>query len=752
MTPTPQTPRSPTQIEYQIGVEEECPPVVEMSGMECRVDAMSITDIAAAAATASPPQHGIDEAGVEMEQAIDRMEDPCTADRPASQPIQESSFSYKAYLRAMSCALVNLLPFPWRARQPRCVLLGRRYDFSDLDDHEAFQSDFTSRLLFTYRHGFQPLASPAERGRRPLSEESSLMNSKLAYFFRSRGLRQAPVLTSDSGWGCMIRVFQMAVAQALMQLYFGRNWRRPQKPSGICVNRKELLYWRTNQQKGRRSYSLDPRLRTGRPSPEEVLSLMVGTELGNGDLCREASEAGEFNTDEIPGPYKTDSPGAPPIQLGQFNQDHNRFSDELYPWSLLPILKLFRDDPSARFSLHRIVAVGRLHLGIQAGAWFGPTSCSDSIAMLIAGSRIPGIPGNTPENQRSLIIYPPHASQGTRLSVYHSKHGEISRNQVRRFFFQSSLETPGNANGLYHLLPDEVDVDVGDSRHQLPPANAPPRQPILPRRSFSQPESLEGPSLYSKSSQADVLRRMSSDPDRSVSTVSNTVVIFLSFRLGLESLNLRYQPFLQSCFGMPQFQGLAGGGPLTSAYWFVAANDQQLYFLDPHSPIQPAMQELGYCVSVCSGERSRKAESRTTSSSPEVSGRPLWASKRSASEAAFSREPHRERVLKEEEWTLIPGLKINNQACSKEVIDQMFFPSEPKQLSWSALNPSMTLVFLCQSWLLFEDLLIRLQEVDSEGLISVVDEEGFGATLRGKSAEAAHNLTFDSAEDGFYLL
>ncbi|KAA8532524.1 hypothetical protein F0562_032660 [Nyssa sinensis] len=67
------------------------------------------------------------------------------------------------------------------------------------DGLAAFIEDFSSRILMTYRKGFDAIG-----------------DSKY---------------TSDVNWGCMLRSSQMLVAQALLFHRFGRSWRKPmQKP------------------------------------------------------------------------------------------------------------------------------------------------------------------------------------------------------------------------------------------------------------------------------------------------------------------------------------------------------------------------------------------------------------------------------------------------------------------------------------------------------------------------------------------
>lgn len=65
----------------------------------------------------------------------------------------------------------------------------RYFIYVELD---LIRRDVQSRLWCTYRKGFVPLGRPQ--------------------------------LTSDKGWGCMLRCGQMLLAQALLDLHLGRDW------------------------------------------------------------------------------------------------------------------------------------------------------------------------------------------------------------------------------------------------------------------------------------------------------------------------------------------------------------------------------------------------------------------------------------------------------------------------------------------------------------------------------------------------
>lgn len=95
----------------------------------------------------------------------------------------------------------------------------------------AFYHDFYSRIQLTYRSGFSPLPSSPSSG--PVNSVanafSSMMTNLNASIGRSMSIgnlgdTQPPTgLSSDTGWGCMLRTGQSLLANALMDVHLGRG-------------------------------------------------------------------------------------------------------------------------------------------------------------------------------------------------------------------------------------------------------------------------------------------------------------------------------------------------------------------------------------------------------------------------------------------------------------------------------------------------------------------------------------------------
>jgi cysteine protease ATG4 len=80
-----------------------------------------------------------------------------------------------------------------------------------------FLDDFESRIWMTYRSNFPPIARSHDAG----------SESGLSWSVRLRNLTEREGFSSDTGWGCMIRSGQSLLANALIMLHLGREWRRP---------------------------------------------------------------------------------------------------------------------------------------------------------------------------------------------------------------------------------------------------------------------------------------------------------------------------------------------------------------------------------------------------------------------------------------------------------------------------------------------------------------------------------------------
>lgn len=202
------------------------------------------------------------------------------------------------------------------SRNSPVLLLGKCYHFKVEDDEspteeacceatdedfamgnvEAFRRDFASRVWLTYREEFPPLPGST--------------------------------LTSDCGWGCMLRAGQMMLAQALILHLLGRDWT-----------------W------------------------SEALTLQpLDTETWTTTAAKRLVASLEASLQGSPGSSELKSSEKPPTQAFCSAEEADAHLKEMYHRTLV---SWFGDSPSSQLGIHQLVQLG-LALGKQAGDWYGP--------------------------------------------------------------------------------------------------------------------------------------------------------------------------------------------------------------------------------------------------------------------------------------------------------------------------------------------------------------------------------------------
>ncbi|XP_053320823.1 cysteine protease ATG4D [Spea bombifrons] len=169
-------------------------------------------------------------------------------------------------------------------------LLGVPYNFRLDEDIERFQNDFVSRVWLTYRRDFPAL--------------------------------EGTPLTTDCGWGCMIRSAQMLLAQGLLVHLLSREW-----------------FWPGS-------------LYTQLVDMEPIRSSSNTLHFGPASLMK-------YPQDRAPSP-RSAVPHRRHLQNPHQEQIHR------------DILRWLSDHPSAPFGLHRMVSLGG-SFGKKAGDWYGPS-------------------------------------------------------------------------------------------------------------------------------------------------------------------------------------------------------------------------------------------------------------------------------------------------------------------------------------------------------------------------------------------
>ncbi|XP_068563758.1 cysteine protease ATG4C [Cebidichthys violaceus] len=240
-----------------------------------------------------------------------------------------------------SWALKSKTPF---SRNSPVFLLGKCYHFKAADDDsvaeacceasdedsvmgntEAFRNDFASRVWLTYREKIPPLPSST--------------------------------LTSDCGWGCMLRAGQMMLAQALILHFLGRDW-----------------IW------------------------SEAMSLQpLDTETWTTTAARRLVASLQSS------PRSSDE-GSQPTHQAQARGSAEEADAHLKEMYHRTLVSWFGDSPSAQLGLHSLVRMG-LTMGKQAGDYYGPAVVAYILRKAVEEAMDPGLAGITTYVSQDCTVY-----------------------------------------------------------------------------------------------------------------------------------------------------------------------------------------------------------------------------------------------------------------------------------------------------------------------------------------------------------
>ncbi|KAL7845497.1 hypothetical protein AOLI_G00236890 [Acnodon oligacanthus] len=196
------------------------------------------------------------------------------------------------------------------------ILMGQSYLLNSEDEVERFRLAFGSRVWLTYRKEF------------PQLEGSNL--------------------TSDCGWGCMLRSGQMLLAQGLVVHFLPLDWRWPECPQLTDVDFEVL--------------------RPRSPSRTAAISIpSFSSSWGAGMTQKQSSSIA--------------SEGLKRAHSGRFQSGREPQAEGLHR----RVVSWFGDQPSAPFGVHRLVELGK-ESGKRAGDWYGPSLVAHILRKAVARS------------------------------------------------------------------------------------------------------------------------------------------------------------------------------------------------------------------------------------------------------------------------------------------------------------------------------------------------------------------------------
>ncbi|KAA0722016.1 Cysteine protease ATG4D [Triplophysa tibetana] len=240
--------------------------------------------------------------------------------------IQESSGELDEVdrLKAKFMSAWNNVKYGWAVKSKTAfnatsplILMGQSYVFNTEDEVDRFRQMFVSCVWLTYRREFPQLEGSA--------------------------------LTTDCGWGCMLRSGQMLLAQGLMRHFMPPDWR-----------------WADCHPLSDVDFEV---LRPRSPSRPAGMSLPSFTSSWSSPVAqRNPSSSSNEGQKRVPRQH---------LSVSQ-NPQVETFHRKVVSW--------FGDQPSAPFSVHQLVELGK-ESGKKAGDWYGPSVVAHMLRKAVAKTK-----------------------------------------------------------------------------------------------------------------------------------------------------------------------------------------------------------------------------------------------------------------------------------------------------------------------------------------------------------------------------
>ncbi|KAI4520320.1 hypothetical protein K525DRAFT_257674 [Schizophyllum commune Loenen D] len=481
--------------------------------------------------------------------------------------------------------------------------------FTDVDDGPSYATGSMKRWWKGKEAAGAGAATDTEvLGRRSVKRASPMGKekepSKGALSTLTSALTGRRGLTSDAGWGCMLRTGQSLLANALVVAWMGRDWRRPDADA-ILGRGLPFTLPSTTPDSDPRAPSTDARKSFDHQHHRQ------GVEYRRGVDHRHYREAPLSVHDLQPPPDVRPPPDRPALALTPEHQ-----SLALY----IHLISLFLDSPSpsAPFSVHRMALAGRA-LGKDVGQWFGPSTAAGAIKALVNAYPDAGLgvaiaedgvvyqtqvfgASHSPrlvQQEKAYASQPhsPHSTMRSHKQPVPGAHGHHHRGQSSSHSHSPSSSYGHAPSSFNRQQPFSTGSSASSrSSHQLSPSAS---SYTSSRTSFT------GTSVMSGGSQRGTNKRRERRDDTSSQASKRRqkererewgdqpVLVLLGIRLGLDGVNPIYYDTIKQLYTFPQSLGIAGGRP-SSSYYFVGAQAGDLFYLDPHHarPTVP-LREVG---------------------------------------------------------------------------------------------------------------------------------------------------------------